>query len=321
MIIALSPYHLTTREVPAMASLLLATRVVTFMPGVFRQTGEPRSGGGRDDLQARARHSARYARVLESWQWSMPLWREGLIESSISGDDAADDMRFVWEKILTDGRYAPLRPFMKPSLADDTGELVEAVAKDVLRGGPDPALSVPLAAGLDRFAARHGLVVARGKASSLAQCAETALGECVTTLVIPGLVQASGERIFETRRTLARELADLRGALASPVPSRKSPALLSAARAYEKAFDAMMLSLDAQRDPHELRVIASPLSLTLQHLPADAVLRSSAEAARTVLGARSSREPNGAQTQTLPVVCDISERTRIMTLVIKALGR
>jgi hypothetical protein len=43
------------------------------------------------------------------------------------------------------------------------------VAADLLKGGPDPAITVPLAAGIDQFAMRHGAAVARSSPFSIAR--------------------------------------------------------------------------------------------------------------------------------------------------------
>ncbi|QKK09619.1 MAG: hypothetical protein HND58_16560 [Planctomycetota bacterium] len=73
MFAAISPYHLTTREPPAMAALLLAERSVTFMPS-------PR--GTREEIEQAAAESPEYVRFMETWAWSMPLWKDGLLGSA-----------------------------------------------------------------------------------------------------------------------------------------------------------------------------------------------------------------------------------------------
>lgn len=279
MKIALSPYHLTTRELPAMTALQLASSVITFMPGVMAGVG---SHAGRFERLARGSH--RYSRVVESWGWSTPLWEAGVIESGLPDDDASTDMRVAWERCTRDDRYAPLRPFLKGHLLEDQSRWIEAAAADVLKGGPDPAITVPLTAGLDRFAARNRLAVVRPKPTSIAQHAEAALATPIASVVLPVLVQASAERILLMRDTLRVELGDLRHALADASVGRES-SLRTAARAYAESFAAAEPELHADQARDEVRVIAAPISLAIVRLPADAVLRSSCSAACGALGA------------------------------------
>lgn len=279
MKVALSPYHLTTRELPAMIALQLASSVVTFMPGVMAGIG---SHAGR--FERLARGSQRYTRVVESWGWSTPLWEAGVVESGMPDDDASTDMRVAWERCTRDDRYAPLRPFLKGHLLEDQSRWIEAAAADVLKGGPDPAITVPLTAGLDRFAARNRLAVIRPKPTSIAQQAEAALATPIASVVLPALVQASAERLLLLRDTLHGELDDLRHALADTCVGRES-SLRSAARSYAEAFAAAEIELHADQARDEVRVISTPVSLTIVKLPADAVLRSSCSAACGALGA------------------------------------
>jgi hypothetical protein len=341
VILAVSPYHLTTRELPAMASLQLASRVVTFMPGVFRTTsGE----GGLGDVRAAAKASERYARLMASWEWSMPLWREGAIVSSHAEDDAADDMRAVWERLAADDRYAAMRPFVRQSFGEDRGELIEAVAHDVLRGGPDPAISVPLVAGLDRFACRHGLTVARAEPASVAQKAELNLAEPVARVVIPMVMRGSAEAILDTRAELAEELDDLRSALGRLaslaverplVEARQLEAatleMKRAALTYEGAFSRAFPSIEAARDRSEVTLRAGAVSLMLCRLPADAVLRSSCTAATAMLpsAARPKAKKDGAEAkdsgtkrvETLPVLADVLDHGSLAAIIVRAVGK
>lgn len=330
MILAVSPYHLTTRELPAVTSLLLASRVVTFMPGVFRADHASIGGGntgGRADVQAHAATSARYARLLETWRWSEPLWREGLLDSSHQGDDAAGDVRAVWDRLTLDDRYAPLRPFVRHTFSEGGADLIEAAATDVLKGGPDPSICVPILAGLDRFAARHHLIVARAEPASVAQKAEADLIEPLARIVIPMLTQASAEAILEARAELEAELDDLRLAIAglTSLEPHATSDVRRAALAYESAFSRAYPILEAGRDRDEVSLRAGPVSLAVGTLPADAVLRSSCLAARTILGTPRQRPPTpptiAATTSTLPVIADALDHGRVASIIFRPLGR
>lgn len=332
MNIAVSPYHMTTRELPAMAALLLAARVVTFMPGVFK--GD--EVGGRDSVGAAARGSARYVKLVESWGWSMPLWQDGVIESSFAGDDASGDVRAVWDRLATDDRYSALRPFIRLGFGEDREEFIEAVAKDVLKGGPDPSISVPLLAGLDRFSSRHGLVVARAEPSSVAQKAEAAFADPVVRVVLPLILQGSSEAVMFAREELAEELEEFRtalqtvGSLALEVPRVETAAMatatasmMRAALAFERAFSQTLPLMEARQDRDEVKLKAGPVSISLVRLPADAVLRSSCNAARTVLSPGKARRPasrGAGPVETLPVLADVLDHGSVLAMVVKQIG-
>lgn len=74
MDLALSPYDLTLLDPAALAACLLGERVATFLP-------VPAAGLDREQVATALATSPRYARLLESWRWSVPLWREGVISS------------------------------------------------------------------------------------------------------------------------------------------------------------------------------------------------------------------------------------------------
>lgn len=294
-VVALSPYHLTTREPAAMAMLLLAEHAVTLMPAPFGgRVGASVSRAAVDDA---ARATPVYLSFMESWQWAMPLFREGVVGSVFAGEDAADDARAACGRVVTDAGLSPLRRFMRPELFEDDRAYLSAVARDVLRAGPDPAVSVPLLAGLDSFAARHGLAVARSHAVSVAQRAEQRMGRRLAAFVVPVLTQASGERVLLGRALLEEPLSALREAAARAlrpiaagdggVDESALPGLKSAAAAYAAAFEAHRADLTAppgRYDADEVRVVAEEVSVSLLALPVDAVLRSSLAAAWAVDG-------------------------------------
>src|SRR5690606_6056421 len=156
-----SPYHLTTREPPAMAALLLASSVVTLLPA---------PAGGREAALAEAEHSPAYMSFVKSWRWSEALWRAGIVSSTVSGDGGpGPDVAEAWRMIQEDPACASARALMRRDLYDSEGEYLRAMAIDVLRAGPNPAVSAPVALGLDRYAARHGMMVMRPDPASVVQ--------------------------------------------------------------------------------------------------------------------------------------------------------
>lgn len=320
MFAALSPYHLTTREPPAMTALLLAERTVTFMPA-------PR--GTREAIEQAAAESPEYLRFMQTWAWSAPLWEYGVLGTALDGDDALGDLHTAWRQLSDDERYAPLRPLARTGLFETQREYLDAMSRDLLKGGPDPGISLPLAAGIDRFAARRGLVVMRSHPMSVAQKAESHLGRRVFAVAMPILVQASAEKLLEVRSLLADELEELAEAIdaiakciACGGESDDDPDLVArvehGARALAHAYECERDSIvSGTRD--DLHVIERMASVTAVNLPVDAVLRSGVAAMRSISGSRAhSRRPAGVNT--LPVLADSLGSRRVISLVVKPLG-
>lgn len=320
-VIAVSPYHLTTREPPALAALQLATHVLTLMP-----TPPSARSGDRVDL-ARARDAASaapgYLAMLDAWRWAMPLFREGILGSTHQGEDAADDVHRAWSRVYADDALAPLRGLMRDRLYDDDRAYLTALARDVLRAGPDPAVSIPVAAGLDAFAARHGLLVARPAPSSMVQRLEAGMATPAFTLTLPLLIQASGDRILEARELFHAPLVALRRAIDSalatrqPLPAFEAAELREAAADYTEAFEADRGTiLGPGADDEEVRPVAALVALTAVTLPADAVLRASLRASRAI-NADADARPVALATPTMPPRDAVDP---LMSLTVRVIG-
>jgi hypothetical protein len=210
VIVALSPYHITTREAPAMASLLLAERVVTLVPGPF---GTGAGGAAASAAWQAAQRSPRYRELVASWSWSTALWHNGVVGGDLKGDAPTRDMMEISRRIEQDSMMGNLRSLMREELFESEQVFLELVGADLLKGGPDPAITVPIAAAIDRFAARHGAFVARAEPASVVQKAEAKLGTRVFALALPVMLQASDEHLLAVREMLATELDDLREAM------------------------------------------------------------------------------------------------------------
>jgi len=319
MIVAVSPYHLTTREPPAMAALLLAERILTMLPA-------PLTGGGAAAALEAASKSPKYRKFVESWHWLMPLWAAGVLTSRFEGEDIGDDVRRACERIDRDGSLARLRPFMRPGLFDDERVYLDAVAGDVLKGGPDPGICVPVSAGLDRFAARHDLIAMRAHPVSVAQQAEARMGVRLFAIGVPVIMQASGGRMLEARERLSGSLSALRSAMVAIVRAsgaredRSHTAaelksdLEEAARGYSEEFERHREALLA-REEGEPRVIDATVTLMGVRLPVDSVLRSSVTAARVMVGGPGPRED-----ASLPAVWESGDGAWLTALIVKRLG-
>ena len=279
MIVALSPYHLTTREPPAMASLLLAERVVTLVPAAPEEVG----GDERARFERAVRTVRPYHTLLDSWRWCEELWRAGVITSTHDGMDPAAEVRAEFER-LASGAHAALEPIVARGIETDPWGMLGAIAKDLLRGGPDPAISLPVAAGLDAFAARMGLICARSAPASLAQRLEEGMGMRLAGFTAPILVQAEGERLLEAREALAGPIDRVRARVAAVCAGESGAlaALRDVTHAYATAFEEIRSHLTRCDDPMDLRVVVRTVSISLVGLPADCVLRAASLAARQV---------------------------------------
>jgi hypothetical protein len=316
MIVAVSPYHLTTREPAAMAALLLAERVVTMLPA-------PLEGKEWGAVQRAAQRVPRYLEFMESWRWTMPLWSAGVIVSGVAGREAVDEILPVCMRIDREEHLAPLRLLMKPELFEDHERYLDEMARDLLRAGPDPGINVPVAAGLDSFAGLIGAAVARSEPSSVVQKAEAKLGRQVFAIAVPVLLQGDGERILKAREVLEPQLRDLREALAGMSSeagegtgeSAAKEQLLAAAKAYAEVFEGHRAELVDPDEDDEVRVLDGTVTLTGVVLPADAVLESSLSAMRALAPGRqliSGQNGNGHA---------LVRGKSVLSLLVRVLGR
>jgi hypothetical protein len=326
MRVAVSPYHLTTREPAAATALLLGSSVVTMLPG----PGAPEDGRA-SEARAAALRIPRYLDFMQSWRWSVPLWNAGVIASACRGEEISGDVRTVCDQIAADDRLQSLRAFTRPELLESGERYLDAVARDVLKGGPDPGICVPVAAGVDRFAGRHGIFVFRSDPASVAQKAEARLGHKVFSFALPVLLQASAERYLLARDLLEPQLDDLRVAMASlgdlalsgETNGHLPPAqiaLQKAARAYAAAFEDLRPQLTAaphSDDEDDLRIVDGTVIITGMLMPADAALISSIAAMRALSPALAASPANP---RNLPALAHQPDQ-RFITVMVRVLGK
>ncbi len=274
MILAVSPYHLTLREAPAMAALQLGERIVTMLPA-------PASIGGSADLRAAARSAPRYHDLLSSWDELRALWLSGVVTPQFAGESPIDDVLDALRAIRTDPRYEPLRRFVDVDRFVGDDRSIEALADDLLRAGPDPAVSVPMASGLDSFASRNDLVVVRGPAASIAQRAELTLASERFRVALPMIVQAEPDVLERAREALRAQRDALAGAMRGAFELDARDAVRDASDSFASAFGDAQTDLCRVVRTDEIAVRIEMLSIRGVTLPVDAVLRSSLIAARS----------------------------------------
>lgn len=287
-----------------MAALLLADFVVTLLPN---------EGSTSVQAQQAATDSPKFSELMHRWNWLAPLWRLGIVRAGVDGRTPRPDVEQAARALTDDDHNAALRPLMRPALLDDPRLLLDSLSRDLLRGGPDPAIAIPVSAGLDRFTADEGLLAARPEPTSVAQRAEMRLAQVHGRFSAPILTQAPAERIIELRQSLDEELHHLREMLDAAAemvteqdvdfrPIKRASGAL--AHAFEQIADDI-----TRPDEDGVSVKAQHCTFTLVSLPSDAVVRSSLTAARAsgMSGRRAAPEP-------------VKHVGRLIALVVKPLG-
>jgi hypothetical protein len=209
---------------------------------------------------------------------------------------------------------------MHSELYEDERAYLSAVAADLLKGGPDPGINVPVAAGLDRFATRHQIMVARSQPTSVVQVAEAKMGERLASVALPVLLQADADRILHAREVLLDVLEPLWNAyndLGDPDVAG-SAGLSEAATAYAAAYEARHEELVEGGTDDEVRIVEGTVTVNAMRMPTDVVLRSSLAAVEGMQGRRRSRGPE--LESNLPAAYDPLAGRSFVTLLIKPLG-
>jgi len=276
--LVVSPYHMTTREAPAMVALLLADRAVTMAPA-------PVGPRARSRAEQLVEHAPRYASLVDQWRWSIPLWTAGIIGADLDGDVPTTDVSEAHAEIFSSPLWSTLRILLEQGQHESESAYLEALAHDLLRGGPDPALTIPVAAGMDRFAARHDAMVVRSAPSSIAQKHEMRSVRPLAGVTIPVLLQGRSERILDARESLESELNGVRDAINSAAIDDSVDSLRNAASTYRQAFDANRHAFE-EDDVDEMRVVTGEVSVRLVELSSDAVLLASEQATQSLARVR-----------------------------------
>jgi hypothetical protein len=220
--LVVSPYDLHARTPAACSALLLAHRVVTLLPA-------PLEGVDPETLRTAGEASPVFVRLLESWRWSAPLWRSGALTPMLDEASPLDDVRAAAARVADERRVEPeptpaaqpdarrarsgLATLVPGSVFEDTKTYLESICHDLAGGGGRPAVSVPVAVGLERFAARTGSALVRGDAISVAGAMEQRRFTPGVRLSTVGLEGVDGSVIAELRERFEPELDALRDAI------------------------------------------------------------------------------------------------------------
>ncbi len=214
MRLVLAPYDLLPPSIEASLALTLASEsggVVTLAPA-------PLEGDSPESLREAGAKTPRFLRLLDAWRWSAPLWRAGLLRGRHLDHLPLDEIRAACARLAHDPAAASLRPYARRRLFSDPDAYLDSLSRDLLRGGGDPAMTLPVRAGFERFAARHALILVRGEprphSRRLGGRSPTASSPLLR-LTIPLLTGEAATSLLALRAMLRPQLDSLRHALAS----------------------------------------------------------------------------------------------------------
>ncbi len=290
--LVLSPYDLTLVDAAACAACVLGERVCTAMPlpATLERAAVLRALAG----------APRYARLMEVWRWSVPLWRAGVLGSLLDGEHADGDAGAVRARVGAGGASGPwgaLAAYAHAGLDVESEEGLDLAAADLLKGGPDPGLALPVCAGLDAFAARIGAVavrrgggalVGKGRArvESVAQQAERRLGETVAQVMVAIPAGADAEAILGARAATAAARGGLGAAIEAALDEGAGADEVARVRSAAAEFSGAMLAHDgsARRGGAGEDGVAWA-RVALRRLPVDATLLAAVAAEAKLNGA------------------------------------
>lgn len=202
----ISPYDVSARSAAAVSACWLGERVVTLLPGPVGDL--PREPGAL----ARAGSPA-FSRLTESWEWSSALWRAGVLTPGMDGETVSETVRSTARSIGGDASSGKLGPLMQRAQSASDAAWFDSVCRDLILGGFNPAVSVPLSSAVERFAAGHGLTLMRVPATSLAGKLEAAGGRVVFRVSLMTVLEADASDLLKLRASMGESLARLRAAL------------------------------------------------------------------------------------------------------------
>lgn len=295
MRLVLGPYELVS---PAPAAALALT-LGADDAGVITLPPSPLHAESPDDARRAAANAPRYLQLLESWRWTAPLWASGLLASTSDGFSPLEDIRAVCAQIATDPTLASIADVGGQRLFDDPDNYLDLLSRDLLRGGGDPAVTIPLHAGLERFAARRTLPIVRGASASLAGRLDRRAAPPIARFSAPLIVGAAPRATLFLRSELEAQLQSIRSTLtaiaAEPTAAAAhAPALRQGAADFADAFaqvhDDAVDAIEAAAEPARIAEVAISISVA----PADASLRAAAHALRGATAAMGGRGGSGS---------------------------
>lgn len=203
LILLLGPHDVTTRAAACRVALLLADAAVTLVP-------QPLTGSDVASFEGAGTKSPEYLALLEKWRWTAPLWSEGLLLPDVYGETVLEEARAVCDRLLASPTHPRLRSLLDASIFSDGDAYLSALSLDLARGGGDPAISIPIGAGLEEFGARNRLPVVRDEPKSVSARLERQSMRIDARIAVPVPPRTDGELILQCRDTMRSELGIVR---------------------------------------------------------------------------------------------------------------
>ena len=295
--VVLSPYEFNARSVCCSAALFVGSPSVTLLPAPLEGT-DP-GAVGRAMLE-----SPGFSRLIDRWSWSSALWHSGALCGGLGGGAGAagrgrecplGHVQRAAAQICgsdepgggmegSDRALSPLAKLVRETRFEETAHYLEALSRDLERGGGDPSVSVPVSVGMESYAKAVGGLMAMGDGRSLVGRLESHRERVVCRLTTTIVHGAGGELMRDLREELGGELDEFRTAVgALAMGGGSSDAALEAGGVLAGAVGAISDDLLGPRREDETRVRGGVrrvrVSVTLAVVPVGDALRAAARAA------------------------------------------
>lgn len=155
----LAPDSDATAVVCALGST--AEGVLTVLPAPF-------GGVNAESVREAGEGSPSFSRFVESSRWASPLWRSGVLKPAYSGYDLAHALSRTSTTLQEDDLLRPIHGCLRPERLLEESEGLEWFCRDLLTGGGNPTVSLPLLCLLERLAHDRAAALVCGERSGRA---------------------------------------------------------------------------------------------------------------------------------------------------------
>ncbi|MBL8747330.1 MAG: hypothetical protein JNK58_13375 [Phycisphaerae bacterium] len=275
MRVLLSPYEIGSASPAAAAAMLLARDDA----GVLAVQPSPFESGGGERARELSMEAPSFGRLIEAQRWAGPLWRGGLIRAAETGRALAEMIETSRAELRADPSLSPVRNVIANREPENEASFIESLSRDLLRGGSDPAVSLPLVSVTERLAARAEAALVCGEAAGMIWKPRVGSGAGLS-FSIPVPIGANGAALLEWRDALAKPLSVLRESLGGAVRlalggrlNGQATAVRLAAESFARDFAACHLERSQRLDGRPSEVTISLAISSTGQAVRDAVAR------------------------------------------------
>ncbi len=219
MRLILSPYEMCGASAAAASAAMLGDEeegVLTLRPGPF-------DSGSRDAARDAAARAPAFLRLLEQWRWASDLWGAGVFRAPPEVAPQRGGLAAALDQIaaeLAAGDAPLLAATGARTLGEDEGRFLEVLCRDLLRGGADPAICLPVMALMERLAADDHSALMCGESAGLVWKPRPGSGS-LFSFTMPMLIGATGTDLLRYREALCDPLSRLRAAIGAAAHEAK----------------------------------------------------------------------------------------------------